>query len=77
MIHRAFFETVQEAVQHAKEHGGWIAKSEDGTVQWFDATKWTWTPICRAVRGNAQIGTWVQFERKTNLTGRLNDELGP
>ena len=61
MLHRAFFDTTAEAVQHARQFGGWIAECTDGTVQWFDATKWTWSPICRAI-GEGTIGVWPLFD---------------
>jgi hypothetical protein len=63
-MHRAYFDTTSEAVDHARKYGGWIAECEDGTVQWFCATRWTLTPILTEVNknGGGTVGTWPLFD---------------
>ncbi len=61
---RIFFLTLDQAVQHARDHGGWIAECCDGTVQWFDAAHFTLTPITTIVgqHGGGKIGVWPHFD---------------
>ncbi len=61
-VHSIMFDTLADAVEYAKQHGGWIAKS--GVVQWFDASRWTQTPIIEATShlGTREIGTWRMFD---------------
>lgn len=60
-MHRIYFQLVGQAIDHARQHGGWIALTDDGP-QWFDATRWTLTPIMAAIRGGAVIGTYATIE---------------
>lgn len=64
-MHRCYFDTVEQAVAHARQHGGWIAVGNDGSVQWFDASRWTYTPIIKLVANHhdgGTIGTWPLFD---------------
>jgi hypothetical protein len=63
-MYRAYFDTVEEAVEHAKQHGGWIAQCNDETVQWFCATRWTLKPIFSTIAresGCGNVGPWTTF----------------
>lgn len=61
---RIFFLTLDLAVAHAKDHGGWIAECVDGSFQWFDAAHYTLTPIIAQIHhhGGGKIGTWPHFD---------------
>ena len=50
------FNTLSQAVDHAKSHGGWIMRG--GTlVMWFDAAHWTISKILAEFPGSHEIGT--------------------
>jgi hypothetical protein len=63
---RIFFLTIDLAIAHAKQHGGWIAQCADSSIQWFACEQWTMTPIMQTLaherRGNAIIGPWPMFD---------------
>ena len=62
------FHLIQQAIQYARQHGGWIAKCCDGQVWWFDASVYTQTPIIKFVTKlckTAEIGTWPMFDAVT------------
>ena len=63
---RIFFASIDLAIAHAKAHGGWIAQCADGSNQWFDASKYTLTPIISTLTkersGDAKIGPWPLFD---------------
>ncbi len=63
-MNAALFDTIQQAVEHAKQHGGWIAHTDTGLVYWFAPGKWTQTPIIKFIRYDktADIGTWPMFD---------------
>jgi hypothetical protein len=63
---RIFFSSLDLAIAHAKQHGGWIAECDDETFQWFALGAFTMTPIMLLLskehRGNANIGPWSMFD---------------
>jgi len=56
------FDTIENAVNWAKLHGGLIAQTEKEII-WYDATVWNMTPIMMDIRGNARIATWPTFAK--------------
>lgn len=65
MPHACRFHLIQEAVEWARQYGGWIAECADGAILWFDASVWTLTFILIDIKGhgNAEIGPWSRFDR--------------
>lgn len=65
MAHRMFFSELQQAIDHAKKHGGWIFKDRYGLyIQWFDMMQgWKLTDVINATTmfGGGMIGPWTEF----------------
>jgi hypothetical protein len=59
---RIEFDSVKEAVDHAKMQGGWIAVGEK--VHWYSG--YTWSEIILDIKGNALIGGYSWIERRTS-----------
>ena len=58
------FELVNDALDHAKKHGGWIFVSNDfETVRWYDAWKFSITDILRITNGSGYVGSWTEVEK--------------
>lgn len=64
------FNSLNEAIDHANAHGGWIMRGIT-LVMWFDAAHWTISKILAEFPGSYEIGT-----RTTNWR-KANDRLSP
>lgn len=56
------FDTLQDAIEYAKQNGGWIAQTFDeaGAV-WYSSMKYTMTTIFQIHPGPCQVGMWSFF----------------
>jgi hypothetical protein len=55
-----YFETLDLAIEHAKQHGGWIVNRPNAQPIWFDAQKgWTLGKILVEVKGDYEVGPWT------------------
>ena len=63
-MNSARFDTLKQAVEYAKKHGGWIFATRcDTIVKWYDAAKWTTTPIMKDNAGKSgYVGGWQSHE---------------
>lgn len=67
ITHMSGIHTLEQAVEYAKQKGGWIALWYDGTVSWYDAQYWTLTTVMLDRSCSAKIGGWDYFEQGDHL----------
>lgn len=72
------FTTLQMAVDHAKQFGGWIFHNENENISiWYDASIYTMTMILNDSPGSGTVGMWSQFEKidDTQITNNLDKKV--
>jgi len=60
------FENLYQAVQYAKQNGGWIFFNNsitDHKVIWYNALHYNRTKIMYDCKGSGRIDTWSYFEK--------------
>lgn len=67
------FYSLQEAIDHANAHGGWIMRGIT-LVMWFDAAHWTLSKILAEFPGGYEIGTRTTNWRKADDDRLLSPE---
>lgn len=67
---RIEFNSIRDAVQHAKAHGGWIAISDEG-IHWY--SNYTWSEIAFNTKGNVFVGgySWIEHNCSNMIGGTL------
>jgi hypothetical protein len=62
---KATFETIAEAVEHARQNGGgWLFKPRDNdTATWYDASKYTRTDVIKDSDGSGRVAPWKEFDK--------------
>jgi hypothetical protein len=59
---KAEFETIEQAVAHARQHGGWIFVGDNGVVMWYNASHYTPFAILKDTDGSGSLKPWRLFE---------------